>query len=323
LGRFYKTRSGIKRTNIKGKEKEAMVVSWTRVVLLVAFIACLGAAVKVEVPQQRAVALVSAVVLLATIYLYKPKPPPAAPERLPKADFTVWVEAGEPFQRIEGMGNDLKSAAGFVRQDVTDMCANLDLLASRLEIMEGKGVGVGGLREATLEVRRRMEVFSREFPEFPGRALEKKDFLLNTLDQCQANLTYVSEKLLEFSRTLPPELSTPISLLQARAGKLAEDFRKARTHLGVLLASIKPPEAVAPAVPLPELKPVEVPPGRPPETEKAEEKPPEAKPEEKPPEGKPEEKPAEERPGVPAPSAPQAQPAPPEEAPGTAPEASG
>jgi len=297
--------------NIKRKDKEAMVVSWTRTILFLAFIACLLVAVRVEHLAQRAVALASAVVLLATFYLYKPKPPPAPSERLPVADFTVWVEAGEPFLKIENMGGDLKSAASLVRQDVKDLCANLDLLASRLEIMEGKGVGVEGLKEATLEVGRRMEIFSREFPEFPGRALEKKDFLLNTLDQCSTNLTYVSEKLLELSRTQPPELSTPLSLLQARAGKLAEDFRKARSHLGVLLASIKPPSvAVAPAVPLPELKPVEVPPPEGP-PEKPPEKPqvPE-KPEEKPPEVEGEKKP-EEIP-APPPEPEQSQSAPPE-----------
>ena len=252
-----------------------MVVSWTRGVLLILFVICLIVGIIVEVPAQKAVALATATVLLATFYLYKPKSPPLAFERLPPEDFTVWVDSGEPFSRIVGMSNDLKSAATMARQDLNDLGQNLELLVKRLEIMEGKGVGVSGLKEAAREIIERIWVLSREFPEFPGRALEKKDFLLNTLENCSINLRYISEKLMEMLNRTPPEISTSLALLQTRSNKLAEDFQKAKSHLASLLEKIKPPspEVVSPVVPLLELKPIEAQPVERPSETKPEEKP--------------------------------------------------
>lgn len=280
-----------------------MAISWTRAVLCVLFIICLLTAFIVQNVSQRAIALATAGVLLATIYLYGPKPPPAPSERLPAEDFSVWIEAGDPFSRIENMSSDLRSAANLARQDLGDLNQNLDLLASRLEIIETKGVGVRELKEMVREVMRRVDVLSREFPEFPGRAIEKKDFLLGSLDHCSTNLKYVSEKLLEISKTSPPEISTSLGILQVRSSKLAEDFQKAKSHLVKLLESIKPPAPVSPAILLPELKPVEVRPEKPPEAPPAEEKPPEKPPEEKrteqPPEKPPEKPETPEQPAAP------------------------
>jgi hypothetical protein len=252
-----------------------MVVSWTRWLIFMFFVACLVTAVIVQHTPQRAVALAAATVLLATFYLYKPKPPPRAFERLPPEDFTVWVDSGELFSRIESMGADLKSAATIARQDLDDLNQNLELLIKRLEIMEGKGVRLGELKDMVSETVERVKVLSKEFPEFPGRALEKRDFLLNTLEQCSINLQHVSEKLMEISRNNPPEISTPLVLLQTRSNKIAEDFRKAKSHLISLLDKIKPPtETVSPVITLPELKPVEVkPPEKPPESPQLEKKP--------------------------------------------------
>ncbi|MEM2282826.1 MAG: hypothetical protein QXH26_04720 [Candidatus Hadarchaeales archaeon] len=248
-----------------------MTVSVTRLVLLLAFVGCLIAAARVEVPAQRAVALAAAVVLLATLYLYQPKPPPLPSQRLPVEDFTVWVETGGALSRLVGLDpQELRQAAQLAREDFRDLSANLELLASRLGILAERGHGeVSGLRELSLEVMRRVEVLSREFPEFPGRALEKKDFLLSTLEHSSTDMGYLSERLSELCRVKPPDVSTLLAQLQRQAEKMKESFRVAKSNLASLLERVKPP-APQPVllVPLPE-----VPKPAPPPEEKPEEKP--------------------------------------------------
>lgn len=249
-----------------------MAVSVTRLVLFLAFVGCLITAVVVEVPAQRAVALAASVVLLATLYLYQPKPPPLPSQRLPVEDFTVWVETGGALSRLVGLDpQELRQAAQLAREDFRDLSANLELLASRLLILAERGHGeVSGLRELSLEIMKRVEVLSKEFPEFPGRALEKKDFFLSTLERSSTDMGYLSERLSELCRVKPPDVSALLAQLQRQAEKMRESFRVARSNLASLLEKVKPP-VPPPALPVPPLP--EIPKPAPPPEEKPEEKP--------------------------------------------------
>lgn len=229
--------------------------------MLALFSTCVVLAIVVEPPAQKAVSLATAFVLLAVAWLYRPKPPPVPSERLPVEDFTIWIEIDGLFSNLQKTSpQDLKSAAQFIREDVKDLSANLQLLSERMKILEEKGLSsLHGLRELVIETATRMEVFAKEFPEFPGRLTEKREFFLNTIRDSVTNMGYVHEKLSELCGSGPGELAGLLELLRQQTKKVGATLENAQKILAEFLSKVSPPPQAPVEIKLPEVEVIEIP----------------------------------------------------------------